>query len=245
MAEVMEVHPDLVSPAAVQGAFDQADVGAGTQDVIFRFRGTALAPRDAHPLPVDGVAGDGFINYAGLLAHDPRNQREINFRHRARGKLAGKIAVSGVVLRHHQSAAGLLVQTMDDSRTFLSSDAGKILAVGQQRVHQSVLLMPGARVHDNSGRLVEHEEVVVLENDIEFYLLRLRFDLLYLWFPQLNNVTRANEVAWSWRFSVEADESVPDQRLKSGPGKGGKRFRENAVEPLARLFVRDGELDHG
>jgi hypothetical protein len=25
--------------------------------------------------------------------------------------------------------------------------------------------------------------------------------------------------------------------LKPGPGKGGERFRQNAVEPLARLFA--------
>src|SRR5438874_13714614 len=83
-----------------------------------------------------------------------------------------------VVLRDHESAAGFLVQTMDDAAKFLSADAGKIRAMRQQRVHQSMLLMPRAGVHDDSGGLVEHEEIVVLENNVELHLLRLRFDFL-------------------------------------------------------------------
>ena len=88
-----------------------------------------------------------------------------------------------VVLRDHECAAGFLVQTMDDSGTLFSPDAGKIRAMRQQRVHQSMRLMPGARVHDNAGRLVEHEEIVVLENDVELYLLRLHVDFLDFRFP--------------------------------------------------------------
>ena len=49
--------------------------------------------------------------------------------------------------------------------------------MSQQRVHQSMLLMSGARVHDDSRRLVQHEQVVVFENYFQRDLLRLRFDL--------------------------------------------------------------------
>jgi hypothetical protein len=64
MAEVMEVHSDLVSPTAVQDAFDEADFLAGTKDAVLGFRGAALASRDAHPLPVHGMAGDRFVDDA-------------------------------------------------------------------------------------------------------------------------------------------------------------------------------------
>ena len=71
MAEVVEMHPDLVSPAAVENAFNQADVGAGTQDAVFGFRGAALTSGDAHPLPVNGVARDGFVDHPRFLPQDP------------------------------------------------------------------------------------------------------------------------------------------------------------------------------
>jgi hypothetical protein len=64
MAEVMEVHPDLMGPAAVQNAFDQADLVAGTNYSIFGFRGAALASCDAHPLAVHWMAGDRFVDDA-------------------------------------------------------------------------------------------------------------------------------------------------------------------------------------
>ena len=245
MAEVMEVHPDLVGPAAVQDAFDEADLVAGTKNAILGFRGAALASRDAHPLAVHGMTRDGFVDDSRSLAQDSSDEGEIDFRHRPRGKLAGQIAVGRVVLRDDESAAGFLVQTMNNSRAFLSPDAGKILAVRQECVHQGMRLMPRARMHDDAGRLVEHEEIVVLENDVELYLFRLRFDLLEFRFPQFHHVAGAHQIARPGRFPIEADESVANQRLKPGARKGRERFRQNAVEPLARLFAGDGELDHG
>jgi hypothetical protein len=38
MAEVMEVDADLMGPAAVENAFDKADVAGGTQNPVFSFR---------------------------------------------------------------------------------------------------------------------------------------------------------------------------------------------------------------
>lgn len=245
MAEVMEMHPDLVGPAAVQGAFDETDLVAGTKNAIFGFRGAALAARDAHPLAMDGMPRDGFVDDARSLAQDSGDEREINFRHCSRGELAGEIAVSRVVFRDDESAAGFLVQTMNDSGPFLSSDAGKIVAVREECVYQGMGLMSRARVHDDAGRLVEDEEIVVLEKDVEVYLFRLRFDLLEFWFPQLHDVAGADQIAWPGSFAIEADESFADQRLKPGARKGGERFRQNAVEALARLFAGDSELDHG
>ncbi len=60
MGEVMEVHPDLMRPAAVQRAFQQAHPRAGPQDAIFGLRRPPLPARDAHPLPMDRVPGDGL-----------------------------------------------------------------------------------------------------------------------------------------------------------------------------------------
>jgi hypothetical protein len=134
---------------------------------------------------------------------------------------------------------------MDDSGAFLSTDAGKILAMREERIHQGMRLMPRARVHDDAGRLVEHEEIVVLEKDVELYLFRLRFNFLELRFPQFNLVAGADQIARPGWFPIQADEPVANQRLESGAREGGERFRQDTIEPLARLFAGDGELDHG
>ena len=147
-----------------------------------------------------------------------------------------------VVLRDHESATRFLVQTMDDSRTFLSSDAGKILAMRQKRVDQRMLLMPGAGMHDNSCRLVQDEEIVVLENNVERDLLRLRFDLLDFRFAHFHLVAGSDEIPRPGRFPVVADELFSNQGLKSGPGKGRKRVSKEAVKPLSRLVVGNEKL---
>ena len=150
-----------------------------------------------------------------------------------------------VVLRDDESAAGLFVETMNNPRAFLSPNAGKIAAVGEQRVHERMLLMTRARMHDNSGRLVQDEEVVVFENDIERDLLRLGFDFLDLGFPHFHVVAGADEIARPGRFAIVGDELAANQRLQSGPGKRGKRLGQKTVEPLPGLFFGNDELDHG
>jgi hypothetical protein len=72
VAEVMQMHSDLVGPGAVQDAFDEADVVPGTENAVFGFRRAALAQGDAHPLAMDGMAGDGFVDHAGSLAQGGR-----------------------------------------------------------------------------------------------------------------------------------------------------------------------------
>ena len=150
-----------------------------------------------------------------------------------------------VVLRDHESAAGFLVETMNNAGTFFSSDAGQILAMGEERIHERVLLMPRAGMHDDSRRFVENEEIVVFENYVEFYLLRLRFDFLDLGFAQLHSVAGAHGIARAGGFTIEQDEAIADQRLESGSGKGGKRLGEKTVQALSRLFRWNDELDHG
>src|SRR3954464_7274587 len=77
MAEMMEVDPDLVGSAAVQNAFDQADLAVRAHDLVFGFRGTALAPRDTHPLPVDRMTRDGFVDNTAARPRQTRNQGKI------------------------------------------------------------------------------------------------------------------------------------------------------------------------
>ena len=153
--------------------------------------------------------------------------------------------MGGVVLRDDQNAAGFLVEPMHDSGTFFSPNAGKIFAVSEERVHQRVLLMAGAGMNNESGGLVQDEEIVVFEKNVEVHRLRLRVDLRNFGFPHFNDRTRADGIARPRRFSIHGHELFSNEGLKSGPGKGGERLGEKAIEPLAGLCALDFELDHG
>ena len=97
--------------------------------------------------------------------------------------------------------------------------------------------MAGARMHDQPGRLVQDEQVVVLEQNLERHLLRLGFDFFDGRFGQLDDVARAHEIAGSRRLSVQRDESAADQRLETRPGKIGE-FERRENGPAADRRVR-------
>ena len=65
MAEVMEVDANLMGATTVDRAFDQARVGARTQNPIFGLGRAARALRDAHFFAVHRMARDWRIDAAG------------------------------------------------------------------------------------------------------------------------------------------------------------------------------------
>ena len=78
-----------------------------------------------------------------------------------------------IALRGHEAAAGFLVQAMDDPWTLFASDAGKRLAMMQQRIDQRAGLVPRRGMHHEPGRLVDHDQVFVLVQHPKRDFLRL------------------------------------------------------------------------
>jgi hypothetical protein len=195
MPEVVEMDADLMRSPTVKRALQQAHVISGTQDTIFCFGGASLTSRNAHALPMHWMTRDRFVDHASALAQRPRHEGEINLGHGAGGELPGKIAMGCIVFRDHETAARFLVQAMHDPRPFLSSDARQIFAVRQQCVDQGMLLMAGTGMHHDPGGLVQHQQIVVLEKDLEGDLFRLGFDLFDLRFCEFDRVARSNRIS--------------------------------------------------
>ena len=77
-----------------------------------------------------------------------------------------------VVFCNHQAAAGFLVQAMHDARPGHAAHAAEAGAtMVQQRVDQGVLRMARARMHDQSRRFVEHEQILVFVKNIQGHFL--------------------------------------------------------------------------
>ena len=76
--------------------------------------------------------------------------------------------VRAIVLGDHQKAAHVLVEAVHDARPQHPADPGQAArAVGEQGVDQRPARVSGGRMHHQAGGLVEHQEVLVLEHDIE------------------------------------------------------------------------------
>ena len=73
-----------------------------------------------------------------------------------------------VRLRNHQKPRGALVEPVHDSGPSHSSDAGEACAaMGNQRIDERSRFMSGRRMHHEPGRLVDDEQIFVLEDNFE------------------------------------------------------------------------------
>ena len=150
-----------------------------------------------------------------------------------------------VVLGDDERAARVFVEAVNNSRPFLAADSGEIFAVSQQRIHQRMLLMTGAGMNDQARGLVEHEKILVLEQDLERHRLGFRFDSCDFRFTNLDDVARAHRIPRSSSFPIHDHERLADQRLQSRARKRRQRLRQKAIETLAGMFPADFELGHG
>ncbi len=166
VAEMLEMDADLMGPAAVQSAFDQAGFGAALPHAIIGPGGPASFV-DRHPLAVDAVTCDAGLNDSSGEFGFARDQSQIDFFHRAVGKLTRQMPMGHVILGHDQTSARLLVEAVDNSRPFRSANAGEIAAVGQERIHQSAAGPAGAGMNGDTRGLIEHEQVLIFVENRE------------------------------------------------------------------------------
>ena len=88
-------------------------------------------------------------------------------------ELAGQLGVRAIVLGHHHQARRPAIEPMDDAGPQLAADAAQVVDLVQQRVDQRAAGVAGGGMHDHAGRLVHHDEVRVLVDDVEVEVLGL------------------------------------------------------------------------
>ena len=169
MADSRHVNTDLMGSTGLQCAFDQGAIDETLDDPVVRScRFTVLNHR--HLRALRRMATDGKIDGPAafkIAAH----QRVVVAFDRARLQLPHQIGLRFQRARHHHQSAGVLVQAMDDTGARHPVEFGRV-------VEQGVLKRPGPiaspRMDDESGRLVDHDQVIVLEDDVERDILRRR-----------------------------------------------------------------------
>jgi hypothetical protein len=83
------------------------------------------------------------------------------------GELGDKSGVGLFVFGDDQNAGGVFVEAMDDAGAEFAADALKVGAVMEKGVDERVGEMAGGGVDDQSGGLVEDDEVGVFMEDIQ------------------------------------------------------------------------------
>src|SRR2546430_11181901 len=124
---------------------------------------------------------------------------------------------------------------MNNPRSLLAADAGKISAMRKQGVDQCAALAAGARMNQNSRRFVYNNQVVVFEQNGERDLFRDQIKRLNGWLDQDNAIARSYNVARTRHCAVNCNEPIADKRLDSRTRKLACRIGKKAVQPRAHI----------
>ena len=177
MAPAGEVDADLVRPAGAETAFDQSGVIVERAfDAVASDRRSAFSfPDDSHLFAVDGAAADVAGNLArGRGGHSP-HKGGVGAIDPARGEITRQGLVRGLGLGNDHQAAGIFVETVDNARPADPADAGEApAAMSEQSFDEGAVEVSGGGVHNHAGRLVDDDQMGILETDIEIDLLRGR-----------------------------------------------------------------------
>ena len=104
---------------------------------------------------------------------------------------------------------------MNNARSLLAADTGKVLAMRKQSVNQRAALAAGARMNRNSRWFVYHDEIVVFEQDGQRYIFRGEVDCFNRRFDQGNAIACSNHVARTANNSVHCYVTLANERLNS------------------------------
>lgn len=167
MAEVREVHPDLVRAAGFESRLHECHVGEPAQDAIRRARLAPAPLAHAHARSIALPPPDRDVDPPRVAPHDAVHQRQVPLPDDPVLELPAERSVRRLALGDHHDPGRLPIQAVDDARPFHPADARKVSTMREQGVHERACGPAGAGMHDEPGGLVEDQYVRVLPQDVE------------------------------------------------------------------------------
>jgi len=165
MPDVFQVRPDLMGSASVKLEPEQVDYVEPGHDKSVGPGGSAVR-HDGHALAIIRVPGQRCIDGERTGVEVAPDQRGITAADPAGSESGSDSAMGKIGFRDDHQSGGVSVEAMHDPRTALGTSCeGR--APRDQRIHQRVVPMPRGGMYYQPGRLVEHRQVVVFEDDGE------------------------------------------------------------------------------
>ena len=122
-----------------------------------------------------------------------------------RGDRIDQAFVGRLRARYHHQAGGILIEAMDNPGT---RQIGQLGGVMQQAVLQRAIPIAGRRVHDESCRLVDNQQIIIFKYDLQRNILRDAGDLRFDDGREPQTIAQADLVARSALFVVHPDPAL-------------------------------------
>jgi outer membrane protein assembly factor BamD len=140
------------------------------------------------------------------------------------------------ILANQQQAAGFLVQSMHNAGPRQFSRGRHMV---QQAIHQSATCVSGARVNDQSHRLVDHQQILILVDHIKLNVLRLADDANFNLWHQPHLLAAVNGVFGPHFAVVNRDKPLQDPAFQAAAGIFGKHTGQGLVQSLTGERIRN------
>jgi hypothetical protein len=165
-AKVFEMNAHLMGATGVEDGFDERGVTETFHELVAGPGIATASVGDGHPFPMCGMAGYCGVNFALLWMEQATEQGVVNFSNAARAELGGEGEVGSIILGDDHAATGIAVKTMNDSRSGDAADPAELIpAMMQEGMHERAMLVAGRGMSDHPRRFVEHEQIIIFEQD--------------------------------------------------------------------------------
>ena len=189
---------------------------------------------DRHLLAVGLAAAQVALHKAFILGKAAIDDGIVGPLHAVHCHLLGKADMGCIILCHHQQAAGVLIDAVDDAGPDLAANAGKAaLAVPEQGVDQGAVRVAGSRVDDHPFGLVDHQKVRILIDDVQRDLLRHSLNGLCIGDLQQDDIPCLELQALGRSLTVAEHMALRHKALQGAAGKAGILAAQEEVNALA------------
>ncbi len=218
MADRREMNADLVSPSGMEMRTKKVPrVEPGKAYEVGLGRPTFID--DCHALPVSRIPGYWLVDREGVAGDMAPGHHRIAPDDPAGGYRRAQKPVRAVGFCHHEQSRGLLVETVHHSGSLRLSFTRQCPTPPEQSVHEGATPVTRRGVDDHPGRLVDHEQRLVLVDDRDGDRLPRDRSLLHLRDFDAHHVSRSGSITGLLRSSTHEDVSLRDQSRRLGAGK--------------------------
>ena len=142
----------------MQGGLNERCAAESFQNPVSRPSGAAHIFIYSHAFAMGRMASDCGANLAVLALNLAADDRVIDLVDAAARELRRKCRMGFVGLGHNQAAAGVLIEAVNDAWPGHPAYPAELaFAMVKQGIHEGMFLVPGGRMHHQTGWFVQHE----------------------------------------------------------------------------------------
>lgn len=175
-SDVIEMNSDLVSAARFGQDSHLGEASVSREDFVKSRRWFAGGVTGSNRLFVAlvGVPPDRRVDDVSVAVDRPGGDRQVLFLDLALVELLGQVHVDRIGFGDHDHAAGVAIESVDDTRPGGPADVGESLKAEGERAGERARPIAAGRMDHHAGRFVDHHEPVVFVEYIERDVFRDR-----------------------------------------------------------------------